>query len=182
MVAEYAKAKKWDEVISEGVRIRDLYPDYVEAASVYEMLADAFQAKGEKDKEMAELSRYSKIGGRNPVTLKELAVLEADAGKKSEAAATLERINLIFPKDEELHKRLGALYLDLKNPAAAVREFQALVAMPPLDPAGAHYELARALKLANRTEEAKDEVLSALEAAPNFKPAQKLLLELNVKQ
>jgi hypothetical protein len=38
------------------------------------------------------------------------------------------------------------------------------------------------LKLANRTEEAKDEVLSALEAAPNFKPAQRLLLELNVKQ
>jgi len=181
-ISENAKAKKWDEVISEGVRIRDLYPDYVDAASVYEFLADAYLAKGEKDKEMAELARYSKVGGRNPVTLKQLASLESDAGQKKEAAATLERINLIYPKDEELHKRLGALYLDLKNPQLAVREFQALVAMPPLDPAGAHYELARALKLANRTEEAKEEVLSALEAAPNFKPAQKLLLELNVKQ
>jgi Flp pilus assembly protein TadD len=70
----------------------------------------------------------------------------------------------------------------LNNPTAAVREFRALVAMPPVDPAGAHYELARALKQANRTDEAKDEVLSALEAAPNFKPAQRLLLELNVKQ
>jgi cellulose synthase operon protein C len=181
-VAEYAKVKKWDEVISEGVRIRDLYPDYVEAASVYEFLADAYHAKGEKDKEMAELARYSRVGGRNPITLKQLATLQSDAGQKREAAATLERINLIYPKDEELHKRLGALYLDLNNPVLAVREFQALVAMPPLDPAGAHYELARALKLANRREEAKDEVLSALEAAPNFKPAQRLLLELNVKQ
>jgi tetratricopeptide (TPR) repeat protein len=181
-VSENAKAKKWDEVISEGVRIRDLYPDYVDAASVYEFLADAYEAKGEKDKEMAELARYSKIGGRNPSTLKQLAKLQADAGQKQEAAATLERLNLIYPKDEELHKRLGALYVDLNNPTAAVREFQALVAMPPQDPAGAHYELARALKLANRTEEAKDEVLSALEAAPNFKPAQRLLLELNVKQ
>jgi hypothetical protein len=72
--------------------------------------------------------------------------------------------------------------MDLKNPTAAVREFQAVVAMPPVDAAGAHYELARALKLANRTEEEKDEVLSALEAAPGFKPALKLLLELNVKQ
>lgn len=181
-VAEAAKAKKWDEVISEGTRIRDLYPDYVEAASVYEFLADAYMAKGEKDKQMAELARYSKIGGRNPVTLKQLAQLQSDAGQKKEAAATLERINLIYPKDEDLHKRLGALYLALNNPAAAVREFQAVVAMPPIDAAGAHYELARALKLANRTEEAKDEVLSALEAAPGFKPAQKLLLELNVKQ
>jgi cellulose synthase operon protein C len=182
MVSEYAKAKKWDEVISEGVRIRDLYPDYVDAASVYEFLADAYEAKGEKDKEMADLARYSKIGGRNPSTLKQLAKLQSDAGQKKEAAATLERLNFIYPKDEDLHKRLGALYIDLNNPTAAVREFQALVAMPPVDPAGAHYELARALKLANRTEEAKDEVLSALEAAPNFKPAQRLLLELNVKQ
>ena len=181
-ISEYAKEKQWDDVIREGVRIRDLYPDYVDAASVYEFLADAYFAKGEKDKQMAELARYSKVGGRNPVTLKELAALESDAGQKKEAAATLERINLIYPKDEELHKRLGALYLDLNNPQLAVREFQALVAMPPIDLAGAHYELARALKQANRTEEAKDEVLSALEAAPNFKPAQKLLLELNVKQ
>jgi tetratricopeptide (TPR) repeat protein len=181
-VAENAKAKKWDEVISEGTRIRDLYPDYVDAASVYEFLADAYLAKGDKVKEMAELARYSKTGGRNSLSLKRLATLQSEAGQKKEAAATLERINLIFPKDEDLHKRLGALYMDLNNPAGAVREFQALVAMPPLDPAGAHYELARALKLANRTEEAKDEVLSALEAAPGFKPAQKLLLELNVKQ
>jgi tetratricopeptide (TPR) repeat protein len=182
LISEYAKDKKWDDVISNGTRIRDLYPDYVDAASVYEFLADAYEAKGEKDKQMAELARYSKIGGRNPTTLKQLAKLQADAGQKREAAATLERLNLIYPKDEELHKRLGALYLDLNNPTLAVRELQAVVAMPPTDLAGAHYELARALKLANRTEEARDEVFSALEAAPNFKPAQRLLLELNVKQ
>jgi tetratricopeptide (TPR) repeat protein len=181
-ISEYAKEKQWDDVIREGVRIRDLYPDYVEAASVYEFLADAYLAKGDKEKEMAELARYSKVGGRNSTTLKQLAQLQSDAGQKKEAAATLERINLIYPKDEDLHKRLGALYLELNNSALAVREFQALVGMPPVDPAGAHYELARALKQANRIEEAKDEVLSALEAAPNFKPAQRLLLELNVKQ
>lgn len=180
-MADNAKQQKWDDVIGEGTRIRDLYPDYVEAASVYEFLADAYTAKGDKAKAMAELARYSKIGGRNPSTIKQLAQLQAEAGKKAEAAATLERLNLIYPKDEELHKRLGALYMDLNNPTLAVREFGAVVAGPPIDLAGAHYELARALKMANRVEEAKDEVLSALEAAPSFKPAQKLLLELNVK-
>jgi len=181
-VSESVKAKKWDEVIKEGTRIRDLYPDYVEAASVYEFLAEAYGAKGDKAQQMAQLAGYSKTGGRNPATLKQLAELQSEAGQKKEAAATLERLNLIYPKDEDLHKRLGALYLALNNPPAAVREFQAVIAGPPLDPAGAHYELAKALKQANRTEEAKDEVLSALEAAPSFKPAQKLLLELNVKQ
>lgn len=182
VIAADTKEKKWDDVIREGVRIRDLYPEYVEAGSVYEFLADAYDAKGQKDLETAELARYSKVGGRNPSTLKHLSELQAAAGQKREAAATLERLNLIFPKDEELHKRLGALYLDLNNPPSAVREFAAVVAMPPIDPAGAHYDLARALKLAGRIEDAKDEVLNALEVAPNFKPAQKLLLELNVKQ
>jgi Flp pilus assembly protein TadD len=116
------------------------------------------------------------------VTLKSLAELQSNAGKKAEAAATLERINLIFPKDETLHKRLGALYLELKNTPLAVREYAAVVALPPIDLAGAHYDLARALKQAGRIEEAKDEVFNALEVAPNFKPAQALLLELNVKQ
>jgi tetratricopeptide (TPR) repeat protein len=181
-ISENAKAKKWDDVISDGVRIRDLYPDYVEAGSIYEFLADAYEAKGDKGKEMAELARYSKIGGRNPITIKELAQLQADAGQKREAAASLERLNLIYPKDEDLHKRLGALYVALNDAPGAVREYQSVVNMPATDAAGAHYDLARALKLANRTEEAKDEVLNALEAAPDFKPAQRLLLELNVKQ
>ena len=44
------------------------------------------------------------------------------------------------------------------------------------------YELARALQATHHLDEARDEVLSALEAAPGFKPAQKLLLELNVKE
>ena len=44
-----------------------LYPDYVEAGSVYEFLADAYLAKGDKAKAMAELERYSKIGGRESV-------------------------------------------------------------------------------------------------------------------
>jgi len=181
-ISESAKAGKWDDVIKEGSAIRDIYPDYVEPGSVYEFLAQAWMAKGDKAKAMAELERYSTIGGRYPGTLKQLATLQAEQGKKREAAATLERLNLIYLKDEAAHKQLGDLYLDLGNANGAIREFHAVLAGPPLDLAGAHYELARALQAARRVDEAKDEVLSALEVAPGFKPAQKLLLELNVKQ
>ena len=38
--------------------------------------------KGEKAKQMAELERYSKIGGRDPATLKQLAQLESEPGRK----------------------------------------------------------------------------------------------------
>ena len=37
-------------VIKEGTAIRDLYADYVEAGSVYEFLAHAYEAKNENPK------------------------------------------------------------------------------------------------------------------------------------
>ena len=181
-ISEKAKAKSWDDVIKEGTAIRDAYPDYVEAGSVYEFLADAYVAKNDKTKAMAELDRYASIGGRNPGTLKQLATLQADAGNKRGAAKTLERLNLIYLKDEDAHKRLGDLYMELNNPNGAAREFAAVLAGGTVDQAGAHYELARAFMAAKKTDQARDEVLSALEVAPGFKPAQKLLLELNPKE
>jgi cellulose synthase operon protein C len=177
-----AKEKQWDDVIKEGTRIRDIYADYVEVGNVYEFLSEAYLAKGDKDKATAELERYAKIGGRDPETLKQLAKLQSDAGRKKDAAATLERLNLIYPRDEAEHKMLGDLYMGLADPNHAAREFRAMIACNTVDPAGAHYSLAVALKASNRLDEAREEVLSALEAAPEYRPAQKLLLELNVKQ
>jgi len=181
-VAAADKKKDWDKVIQEGAAIRDLYSDYVETGSVYEFLSDAYLAKGDKAKALADLDRYANVGGRDPVLLKQLAKLQIEQGNKAGAAKTLDRLNLIYLKDEEAHRMLGELDLDLKNPAGAIREFQAVLAGGTVDQAGAHYELARSLQAAKRTDDARDEVLAALEVAPNFKPAQKLLLELSEKE
>lgn len=178
-VAENLQSKKYDDVIKEGLAIRDLYPEYVEAASVYEMLSDAYLAKGDKAAARAQLAQYSSIGGRNPAALKKLSALEAEAGRSKEAAATLQRLNLIYPLDEDLHRRLGALALDQREFGIAIREYRAVLASKPVDPASAHFDLAKALQAAKRQDDAREEVLLALEAAPGYKPAQQLLLELS---
>ena len=180
-VAESAGEKDWDAVIKQGMAIRDLYPDYVEAASVYEFLAQAYTAKGNQAAATDELERYVHKGGRNPESIKQLSAALAAAGHKKEAAEVLDRLNLIYPMDPELHQRLGALWLDEGNAAGAVREFRAVVARGPLDPAQAHYDLARAYRLNHQPDEAMDELLVSLEAAPGFRPAQKLLLELSAE-
>jgi len=63
----------------------------------------------------------------------------------------------------------------------ALREFQAAVAMDPLDKAAAHYRLARAYTTLRDSERARRHILMSLEAAPSYRPAQKLLLELTGK-
>lgn len=176
---ELSKNKDYDAVIKKGTALRDLYPDYVEAGSVYEFLATAYRAKNNKAGAIAELERYVKIGGRNPSTIKGLAKDLEESGNKKEAAAVLERLNYIYPMDREQHQMLGSLWVDQGNVAGAIREFRAVIAANPLDPAQAHYDLARAYNLNHQLGPAKDELLAALETAPSFRPAQKLLLELS---
>ena len=181
-LSELAKAGKNDEVIKEGSAIRDLYADYVEAGSVYEFLADAYLAKKDKAHALEELARYSKVGGRDPVSIKKLATLLEESGRKKEAAEALARLNWIYPEDEELHRRLGGLYLDEGKAEAAAVEFRAAIAMKPLDVATARYNLARAYRSAGKNAQAKDELLASLESAPSFRPAQKMLLEISKEE
>lgn len=178
-VAAHAREKRYDDVIREGTAIRDLYPEYVEAGSVYEFLAEAHEAKGDKAAALAELERYARAGGRNPDSLKKLASLYETAGRPRDAAAALNRVNYIYPLDDEIHSRLGALYLAQGDAAGAIREFGAVVARKPIDPAAAHYNLARAWRAAQRNDQAKEQLLLSLEAAPGYRPAQKMLLELS---
>jgi cellulose synthase operon protein C len=176
---QLTKDGKYDEVIAKGRATEGLYPDYVEAGNVYSFIAEACLKKDDKACAMEEWGRYSKIGGRNPDTIKRYAKLLQDAGKLKEAEAALERLNFIFPIDAELHERLGNLLMQTGDPKKAVPEFQALIAMHPIDMAGSHYNLARAYQAAGQKDQAREEAVSALEAAPNFRPAQKLLLEVS---
>ncbi len=178
-VAADAQAGKTDEVIKEGTKLSALYPDYVEADSPYELVAEAYLKKNDKPAAIKQLEQYSSIGGRNPVVLKKLAVLQDEAGKKAESARTLERILFIYPQDEELHQRLGDLYMATNRTPGAIREYNAVIASKPLDQAASRLRLAQALHTAKRDEEAKEQLLIALEAAPGYKPAQRLLLELS---
>jgi cellulose synthase operon protein C len=156
-----------------------MVPQYVDDANVYELIANADRAQDDKKGEMAILTAYEHEGGQAPDTLKRLAALEQGAGQDGEAVATLERINYIYPvKDDDLHRRLGDLLFAGKQYDGAIREYNALVASNPVDKAGAEFDLAQAYFAAGQKDKAQDSVLAALETAPDYRPAQKLLLEL----
>jgi tetratricopeptide (TPR) repeat protein len=177
-VVKAAQAQDWDTVLAKGPAVRDLYPEYVGKKSAYELLADAWMFKKEPAKAIDELWRYARKGGRDPGILKRLASLLTAEKRDKEAADVLARINHIYPLDPELHDNLGGLYAKLGNKKGAITEFNALVAMKPVDLAGAHLKLAKAYRANNQTEEATNQVFLALEVAPGYKEAQKVLLEL----
>jgi Tfp pilus assembly protein PilF len=178
-LVEQAKNKNYDEVLREGDEVRRMYPDYVYAANPYEFMAEADLAKGNKQAAAAVLTDYEKKGGRSPRSLKQLASLEEELGRPAEAAATLDRLNYIDPvNDEDLHRHLGDLWFAQGNYQGAIREYNAVVASHPLDKASAQFNLARAYLATGQKDMAEEHLFSSLEAAPDYRPAQKLLLQM----
>jgi len=171
--------KDYKTVLQQGPAVLALYPDYVDEANAYEVIAAADRASGDAKGEEAILTQYEHAGGQSPEVLKRLAQLETASKEEAAATATLERINYIYPvKDEDLHRQLGLLLYAQKDYAGAIREDDALVASNPVDKAGAEFSLAEAYDASGQKDKAQDAVLSALETAPDYRPAQKLLLEL----
>jgi Flp pilus assembly protein TadD len=174
-----ARENQYDDVLEHGPAVLAMYPEYVDEPNVYILMADADKAKGDSKSEAVMLAAYEHQGGRMPAALKRLAALQEAVGKPAEAAATLERVNYIFPvKDEDVHRRLGDLLFAEKQYDGAIREYDARVVSNPVDKAGAEFNLARAYFAAGQKDKAQESVLAALEAAAGYRPAQKLLLEL----
>ncbi len=173
------KAGKNDDVIRQGLPIRDEYADYVGEGNVYAALAQAYLSKNDKNAATAQLERYRDRGGSDVDLLKKLAQLESEASHPSAAELTLTKLDFIYPEDEGVHRDLAKLLLATGDVNGAIRESEATLTLKPGDAAQTHFELAQALAAAHRVSEAKDQVILALEAAPDYKPAQQLLLQLS---
>jgi len=182
-LATLKRASDHGAIVDKAKELIAIYPDFVEPGSAYETAAESYLEMKDKAAARKTLEQYANKGGKMPETLKKLAGLQEEAGDKAAAAATLTKINYIYPlKDEPMHRKLGELSLALGRTPDAIREFEAIVAGGPVDAATAHYDLAKAYLKAGKKSKAEEQVFLALEAAPGFKPAQKLMLELNANQ
>ena len=177
-VATAFASKQYDLVLAQAPKVIELYPEYVGDANAYEMLSQAQLVKNDTSAAIVTLRNYQTMGGMSPTTLGNLASLEQKAGDAHSAAATLKALNYIYPESESFHRQLGALWLAERNYTEAEREYGAVLALHPLDKASAEFDLAQAYWAAGDKTKAEDSLLLALETAPGFRPAQKLLLEI----
>ena len=115
---------------------------------------------------------------QKPAALKRLAGWYVDADCHEEAIDVYWSINLVDPLDADLHGEIGDLLLAAGRPGEALREFEVAVSLQPHDMATAWYRLAQAQHELGNMELSQAHLLQALDVAPNFRPAQRLLLKL----
>ncbi len=170
---------RYDEAEPYLERAKELFPEYAGGGSSYWYLALIHKERGSPEAAAKELDRLVSINGQHYQAYLELALLRRSLGDLEEAARALDRAVYIFPGDVEVHESLAELAHELGQHQVAIRERAAIVALDPVDLAGALYELARAYQAAGDLAGARRMVLRALERAPNFEQAQDLLLELH---
>ncbi len=155
-----------------------LFPNYAEVDGPYLYLARIHRERGETEKAAAALTQLGLLNesALEPHVIE--ATLRRQMGDMAGAALALEKAVLIHPYEIEVHEQLADLAASLGKTAQAAEERRAVVALKPVDMAGAHFRLARALLAAGQRDEARREVLRALEVAPSYQEAQDLLLEL----
>jgi cellulose synthase operon protein C len=156
-----------------------LFPEFIEEGNPYQALGEMYLQEGRDEDALAQLLGWSRYDENSPQPLVRAAEIYR---KKKDAASATKELELslyINPYDTGVLTTLGEVAMESSSWQVAIAAYQALVGLNSTDPAGAHYGLARALLGANRTKEARKEVLRSLEIAPTFAKAQELLLKLS---
>jgi len=159
-------------------RAQQLFPEYAGNDSSYWFLATLYLRQENYAQAEAQLEQLIAINAEHYPALLELAKLRAKRGDNAAAAAALERAIYIYPYEIELHQELAGYQASLGNWDQVARARRALLALDPVDRAEAFYQLALAYERAGNRSSAHEQILYALEIAPNFQRAQELLLAL----
>lgn len=171
-------ARNWDAARDAAQAAITLLPEFTSGGSAYIVLAGALEGAGDKAGAINALQAWRQAGGWDPDSLRGLAKLLLEAKRDNEAAEVLAAVNFADPLTTEGHDQLGQLLLAQSQGDAALREFQVLLSLQPDDTAVANYGMARAYRIKGDQQQARRHVLESLETAPNYRPAQHLLLEM----
>ena len=107
-----------------------------------------------------------------------LMEIGAEAGDWEAVLLNAQRMLAVNPLVPAPHRYLAQAAEKLGNRDEAIRAYQALLLFDTTDTAETHFRLAQLLRDADERDAARRHVLMALEDAPRFLAAHKLLLEL----
>jgi len=174
---ELVREQKWAEAELPLEKVILHYPDQTGSANAYSLLAVAKRNLHDEPGERVALENWTALEADVPdafLRLMELAEQNADWAGAARNARRFIAVNPFAPQPYRILAKAGE---SQGNTNSAIDALRKLLLLQPADPADVHFQLARLLHL-NNDPAAKRQVLMALEAAPRFRAAQELLLQL----
>ncbi len=174
------QAKKWVEAKVPLKKLIELYPGHIEPGNAYQALAEIHRELKETDAERAVLASLTALDPDATEAYLRLMELSAAAKDWAAVAQNAERFLAVNPLLAAPHQQLARASEELGKTKSAIDAYQTLLLLDPPDLAEVHYRLAKLLHQSGEAT-ARRHVLQALEEAPRFRDAHKLLLEIEAK-
>jgi tetratricopeptide (TPR) repeat protein len=169
-----ADEKNWSEALPILRRLVEMYPDSTGASSPYHTLAMAHRELGDTNSERQVLIRFTQQDDQAPdayVRLMELGSQSADWGLVLTNAERYLAVNPLVPATYRFLAQAGEA---TGKAPRAIEAYNALLQLDPANPGEVHFHLARLL-YQQGDPAARRHVLQALEEAPRYRDALKLL-------
>jgi len=172
------QSQRWSTATTYLKQIHEAYPEESAADGPTRMLARCYRELGELEAEkevLRTLAEHDADAIDVFRRLMELAATDADWATVDKNARRIIAVNpMVFSAQEQLARAA----LEQNDPVSLIAAQQALLQSDPPDPALAYYRLARANQQLGNVAQAKRNVMKALEEAPRYRDAHRLLIEL----
>ena len=170
--------QKWTEAKAPLEKAAALYPACAEPGGPWVLLAAACRGLGDVANERQMLEKHAELDAdaiEPRLRLVEIAAGQKDWEAVRKASGQVLAVNPLVPAP---HRWLAQAAEALGDRASAVEARRTLLRLDPLDRSEHHYQLARLLAEEKQLPEARRQVIMALEEAPRYRDAHRLLLEI----
>jgi tetratricopeptide (TPR) repeat protein len=171
------EAKQWAAAKAPAQTLLELFPSYTGPDNAYAMLAAAHRGLGETNLEATVLTRLAALDADAIDAYSRLMDLDAAGQQWTNVVVNAERYVAVNPLTPAPYRLLAQAHENLAQPAPAIEAWRQVLLLDPPDPAEVHFRLARLLAQTGDPG-ARRHVLQALEEAPRFRAAHRLLLDL----
>ena len=171
-------AERWEEARPVLEKLIKLYPDFTGQDSPYGMLASVYRNLGQTNEEQQVLREFAKRDDTATDAYQRLMELGKAEQDWPGVELNAERYLAVEPLVALPHRFLAQAAEKLQEVPKAISSYRALLELGPADPALVHFKLA-ALLQSNGDPEARRQVLQALEEAPRYREALRLLLQID---
>ncbi len=172
------KKKDWPAAEQTLKQLIEIYPGYNGRDNAYEKLAAVYQTMQRPRDERAVLEQFVQQTADGVSANLRLIELQSEADDWLAVHASAQRLLAVDPLLRNVHESAARAAEHLDQPTEVATALRRVAQLDPDDPAGVHLRLARALHSIGRNDEAKRHVLQALEEAPRYREAHRLLLKL----
>jgi tetratricopeptide (TPR) repeat protein len=170
--------QKWEEAKEPSQTLIALYPEHIGRDNPYSLLAQAHRGLNETEQERAVLTRWARLDSEALEAYQRLMELDSAAEDWKAVLRNVERFLAVNPLVPLPYRYLSRATEELGRAPEAIQAYRTLLRLDPPAPADLHYKLARLLHQ-QHDPSARRHVLQALEEAPRYRDAHRLLLELS---